>query len=146
MCPSRHQPTQQEGLDIFLAVEELHHMSSKDFAKILRSSPTLTLPFTDSSGASVPVDLKKLASCLPLHLLAHVAGEGPCREAMWHLAKGMRLLHTLSELAARFVPLEQVLLQEVSTREQMLDLVIYTLLQLAAPSKVRLSPASSPFG
>lgn len=51
--------------------------------------------------------MEKLASSLPLHLMAVILS--PDRDTkMAYLLRGIRLLHTLSELATRHARLEQV--------------------------------------
>lgn len=51
--------------------------------------------------------MEKLASSLPLHLIAVLLSNGG-GDLMYFL-RGMRLLHSLSDLASRHVRLEQVL-------------------------------------
>lgn len=54
------------------------------------------------------INMEKLASSLPLHLIATLLS--PEREMqMGHVLRGVRLLHTLSDLASRHARLEQVL-------------------------------------
>ncbi|XP_020099850.1 nodulin homeobox isoform X3 [Ananas comosus] len=74
--------------------------------------------------------MEKLASSLPLHLMAVILS--PDRDTkMAYLLRGIRLLHTLSELATRHARLEQVLLDDVKLSEQVLDLVFFILIVLA---------------
>ncbi|XP_024397274.1 nodulin homeobox isoform X2 [Physcomitrium patens] len=76
------------------------------------------------------VDIEKLASCLPLHLMACVASSG-IEPRLRYWLRSVRLLHTLSSLAHGYPKLAQVLLQDVKIRMQILDLVTYMLVVLA---------------
>ena len=53
------------------------------------------------------VDVEKLASCLPLHLMACVASSGTEPRLRYWL-RAVRLLHTLSTLALGYPKLSQV--------------------------------------
>lgn len=53
------------------------------------------------------VDVQRLATSLPLHLLALVVSTGT-EPRFRYLLRGVRLLHSLSDLALRYPKLEQV--------------------------------------
>ncbi|KAH9314712.1 hypothetical protein KI387_023339, partial [Taxus chinensis] len=120
-------------LDPYLAVEELHGLSSREMNKLLRDSDNFTLRVNTGKGSSMQINMEKLAGWLPLHLLAVLVasngGEVPIR--LRYLLHGIRLLHSLGELASRHAKLEQILLDNLKSTEQILDLVIYMLLVLA---------------
>ncbi|XP_057835727.2 nodulin homeobox isoform X1 [Cryptomeria japonica] len=120
-------------LDPYLAVEELHGLSSREMNKLLRDSDNFSLRVNTGKGSSMQVNMEKLAGCLPLHLLAVLVsssgGEGPIR--LRYLLHSVRLLYSLGDLASRHAKLEQMLLEDPKATEQILDLVIYILLVLA---------------
>ncbi|KAL2651944.1 hypothetical protein R1flu_020072 [Riccia fluitans] len=118
-------------LDINMAVEELHGLSARDISKHLKDLHNFTFRFNTSRGALMRVDVQRLATSLPLHLLASVVHSG-AEPRFRYLLRGVRLLHSLSDLALRYPKLEQLLLHEVKLREQVLDLVIYMLIVLAS--------------
>ncbi|KAG6548375.1 hypothetical protein Mapa_010154 [Marchantia paleacea] len=118
-------------LDVIMAVEELHGLSARDMSKLLKDLHNFTFRFNTSRGALMRVDVQRLATSLPLHLLASVASTG-AEPRFRYLLRGVRLLHSLSDLALRYPKLEQLLLHEVKLREQVLDLVIYMLIVLAS--------------
>eukprot|EP00250_Pteridium_aquilinum_P010833 c19659_g1_i1 orf=891-3962(+) len=128
-------PTPSKGLDVFGAVEELHNLSAKEMNKLLRDSQHLfTLRLRTGRGSFLRVNLERLVSRLPLHLLACLASRGT-EPRLRYLLRGVRLLHSLSDLALRHPKLEQIFLQEVKIREQILDLIIYMLITLAGPEQ-----------
>ncbi|XP_024545754.1 nodulin homeobox [Selaginella moellendorffii] len=118
-------------LDINMAIEELHKFSPHEMKKILQDTHCLSFRVSSTTkGAIVSVDIEKLATFLPLHLLACVASS-ISQPRFRYLLRGVRLLHSLSNLAPRYPKLEQILLQEVKIREQIIDLVIFMLIVLA---------------
>ncbi|MCO5583429.1 hypothetical protein L7F22_037340 [Adiantum nelumboides] len=123
------------GLDVIGAVEELHNLSAKEMNKLLRDSQHLfTLRLRTGRGSFLRVNLERLVSRLPLHLLACLASRGT-EPRLRYLLRGVRLLHSFSDLALRHPKLEQSFLQEVKIREQILDLIIYMLITLAGPEQ-----------
>lgn len=118
-------------LDLYSAVEELHSLSSKEMNKLLRDSDNFTLRLNTGKGSTMQIDMERLAGCLPLHLLAVLVSSNGGEVHLRYLLRGVRLLHSLSELASRHAKLEQILLEEVKITEQILDLVFYMLLVLA---------------
>lgn len=118
-------------LDLYSAVEELHGFSSKEMNKLLRDSDNFTLRLNTGKGSTMQIDMERLAGCLPLHLLAVLVSSNGGEVRLRYLLRGVRLLHSLSELASRHAKLEQILLEEVKITEQILDLVFYMLLVLA---------------
>lgn len=117
-------------IDEFVAVEELHALSPKDMSSLLQEEESLVLKLSSAKGVILTVDVEKLASCLPLHLMACVASSSNEPRLRYWL-RSVRLLHTLSSLAHGYPKLAQVLLQDVKIRMQILDLVTYMLVVLA---------------
>ncbi|KAG0559347.1 hypothetical protein KC19_10G098500 [Ceratodon purpureus] len=117
-------------IDEFVAVEELHALSPKDMSSLLIEEESLTLKLSSAKGVVFTVDVEKLAGSLPLHLMAYVASSGNEPRLRYWL-RSVRLLHTLSSLAHGYPKLSLVLLQDVKTRMQILDLVTYMLVVLA---------------
>ncbi|KAL3699844.1 hypothetical protein R1sor_017866 [Riccia sorocarpa] len=118
-------------LDLNMAVEELQGLSARDISKHIKDLHNFTFRLNTSRGALMRVDIQRLATSLPLHLLASVVHSG-AEPRFRYLLRGVRLLHSLSDLALRYPKLEQLLLHEVKLREQVLDLVIYMLIVLAS--------------
>nr|KYP58577.1 hypothetical protein KK1_013991 [Cajanus cajan] len=75
--------------------------------------------------------MEKLAVSLPLHLTSQLMS--PVRdEAMFrYLLCGIRLLHSLCDLASRNSKFEQIFLDDVKMEEQLIDLVFYMLIVLS---------------
>ncbi|AQK48716.1 Putative homeodomain-like transcription factor superfamily protein [Zea mays] len=78
--------------------------------------------------------MEKLVSSLPLHLIAVCLElrQGP---DLTYVLRGMRFLHSLSDLASRHTRLEQVLLDDVKLSEQVMDLIFFLLSILAEQKK-----------
>ncbi|XP_024397275.1 nodulin homeobox isoform X3 [Physcomitrium patens] len=123
-------PRSSNVIDEYVAVEELHALSPKDMSSLLQEEESLVLKLSSAKGVILTVDIEKLASCLPLHLMACVASSG-IEPRLRYWLRSVRLLHTLSSLAHGYPKLAQVLLQDVKIRMQILDLVTYMLVVLA---------------
>ncbi|XP_026665268.2 nodulin homeobox-like isoform X3 [Phoenix dactylifera] len=116
--------------DLIAAVRELNGLASRELNKSLKESDNFTIQFKTVKGSLRQIDMERLASSLPLHLIAVLLS--PDRDMhMGHVLRGVRLLHTLSDLAIRHARLEQILLDDVKLSEQILDLVFYILIVLA---------------
>ncbi|GJN05027.1 hypothetical protein PR202_ga22622 [Eleusine coracana subsp. coracana] len=94
-------------IDMVSAVEELSRLTTKELNEMLRESDTFVLQSEAEDGSPKQVDMEKLVSSLPLHLLAVCLelGEG---SDLTYVLRAMRFLHSLSELANRHTRLEQV--------------------------------------
>ncbi|XP_038981275.1 nodulin homeobox-like isoform X2 [Phoenix dactylifera] len=122
-------------IDLILAIGELHGLNSRELNKLLKKSENFTIQCKTENGSLRQIDMEKLASSLPLHLIAVLLS--PERDMhMGHVLRGVRLLHTLSDLAIRHARLEQILLDDVKLSEQILDLVFYMLIVLAHRKQV----------
>ncbi|GLT61702.1 hypothetical protein SLA2020_343890 [Shorea laevis] len=86
--------------------------------------------FVSGKGSSEKIDMEKLAGFLPLHLIAVLISSDRDEALFRYLSCGMRLLHSLCDLAPRHSKLEQILLDDVKVSEQLLDLVFYSLIVL----------------
>ncbi|XP_057814834.2 nodulin homeobox isoform X3 [Cryptomeria japonica] len=118
-------------LDLCTAVEKLHSHSSQEMNKLLENSDNLILCLTTQKGYSMKVDIEKVAWHLPLHLLAVLVSSNGAEIHLQYLLCGVRLLHSLSDLASQHVKLEQILLEELRLTEQIIDLVFFMLVVLA---------------
>ncbi|XP_010522671.1 PREDICTED: nodulin homeobox [Tarenaya hassleriana] len=129
---SREESSQaaESVIDLISAVEELHRRSSQELHKLLKENEDLCISLRVQKGVQVKVDVEKIAGLLPLHLIAVLVSSDRDGETLRYLLSGIRLLHTLCDLAPRFTKLEQVLLDDVKLSEQMIDLVFYLLIVL----------------
>ncbi|AQK48720.1 Putative homeodomain-like transcription factor superfamily protein [Zea mays] len=124
-------------IDMVSAVEELSGLSSKELNEMLKESDNFVLQSKAEGGGpkQTLVDMEKLVSSLPLHLIAVCLElrQGP---DLTYVLRGMRFLHSLSDLASRHTRLEQVLLDDVKLSEQVMDLIFFLLSILAEQKKV----------
>ncbi|KAL6968400.1 hypothetical protein U1Q18_034200 [Sarracenia purpurea var. burkii] len=123
--------TGHQSIDIISAVKELHGLSSLELNKLIRESENNILHTFSESGSSIQIDVEKLARYLPLHLVAKVTLSERDEALFRYLLCGVRLLHSLCDLAPRHSKLEQILLDDVKVSEQFLDLVFYLLIVLS---------------
>ncbi|KAI4357987.1 hypothetical protein L6164_001898 [Bauhinia variegata] len=80
--------------------------------------------------SAAQIDVEKLVGSLPLHLTAVLISSDRDEGMLKYLLCGIRLLHSLCDLAPRHSKLEQILLDDVKVLEQLIDLVFYTLIVL----------------
>ncbi|KAL6653771.1 hypothetical protein ACP70R_008695 [Stipagrostis hirtigluma subsp. patula] len=121
-------------IDMVSAVEELSGLTTRELSEMLKESDSFVLQSKAEDGGPKQVDMEKLVSSLPLHLLAVCLELGRGSDLAYVL-RGMRFLHSLSELATRHTRLEQVLLDDVKLSEQVMDLIFFLLSILAHRKK-----------
>uniref|UniRef100_A0A0D3G435 Uncharacterized protein n=1 Tax=Oryza barthii TaxID=65489 RepID=A0A0D3G435_9ORYZ len=122
-------------IDMVSVIEELSGLTSRELGEMLKESENFVLQEKTEDGGTKQVDMEKLVSSLPLHLLA-VCLELERGSDLAYVLRGMRFLHSLSELAARHTRLEQVLLDDVKLSEQVMDLIFFVLSILSHWKKV----------
>ncbi|KAJ6390544.1 hypothetical protein OIU77_024703 [Salix suchowensis] len=121
----------EQVIDLISAVKELHGLSCQELNKLLRDSENFTICSHSEKGSTIKIDVEKLAGFLPLHLIAVLMSSDRDESLLRYLLCGIRLLHSLCDLAPRNSKLEQVLLDDVKVSEQLLDLVFYLLIVLS---------------
>nr|XP_011459788.1 PREDICTED: uncharacterized protein LOC105350094 [Fragaria vesca subsp. vesca] len=131
MGPVKEEPSSCNALqviDLVSAVKELHGLSSQELGKLLKDSDNFTIQYVTEKESLLKIDVEKLASFLPLHLIAVLMSSEQDEALFRYLLCGIRLLHSLCDLAPRNPKLEQILLDDVKVSEQLLDLVFYILI------------------
>ncbi|TXG63546.1 hypothetical protein EZV62_010540 [Acer yangbiense] len=98
----------ERAIDLISGVKELHGFNSQELNKLLKDSDDFTVHCIDEKGSPVKIDVEKLASILPLHLIAVLISSNRDKELFERLLRGIRLLHSLCDLAPRQIKLEQV--------------------------------------
>ncbi|PSR86021.1 Nodulin homeobox like [Actinidia chinensis var. chinensis] len=134
MSETREEPSTSTGhqaIDLISAVEEFHMFSSLKFNELIRDSGNNILQIITEIGSSIRIDVEKLARYLPTHLIARVMLSEKDETLFKYLLCGIRLLHSLCDLAPKHSKLEQILLDDVKVSEQLLDLVFYLLIVLS---------------
>ncbi|XP_052211563.1 nodulin homeobox isoform X2 [Diospyros lotus] len=122
--------TGHQAVDLISAVKELHKLSTLELNKLINSENFVLQMFTET-GSSILIEVEKFARYLPLHLVAKVMLSERDEALFKYLLCGVRLLHSLCDLAPRHPKLEQILLDDVKISEQLLDLVFYLLIVLS---------------
>ncbi|KAJ7980908.1 nodulin homeobox isoform X1 [Quillaja saponaria] len=120
--------TVSRAIDLISAVKELHGLSYHELSRLSRNTENFTVQYLTEKGSTVKIDIEKLAGFLPLHLTAVLMSSDRDESRFRYLLCGIRLLHSLSDLASRHAKLEQNLLDDVKLLEQLLDLVFYMLI------------------
>ncbi|KAG8656856.1 nodulin homeobox isoform X2 [Manihot esculenta] len=121
----------EQVVDLISAVKELHGLTSQELNKLIRDSENFTIHFQTEKGLQLKIDVEKLAGFLPLHLIAVLVSSNKDESLLRYSLCGIRLLHSLCDLAPRHTKLEQILLDDVKISEQLLDLVFYILVVLS---------------
>ncbi|KAJ1379416.1 nodulin homeobox [Sesbania bispinosa] len=118
-------------IDLVSAVKELHGLNSTDLYRLLRDAENFTIHYLTAKGLLLKIDMDKLAGSLPLHLTAVLISSDRDEAMFRYLLCGIRLLHSLCDLAPRLPKLDQIFLDDVKVLEQLIDLVIYMLIVLS---------------
>lgn len=134
-----------EAINMISAVKSIHKLSSHELSKLLRDSENFTIDFVNEKGLPDKIDMEKLASFLPLNLIAHLLSSEKDESLFRYILGGIRLLHSLCDIAPRHTKLEQILLDDVKISEQLLDLVFYLLIILNEHRKDIFNPDPMPF-
>ncbi|CAN0920041.1 Nodulin homeobox [Linum grandiflorum] len=101
--------TADTGIDLNAAVRELHGLGSQEISKLLREADNFIIHLPTGNGATIDIDMEKLAMFLPMHLMAVLlSSRGDEPASLRYLLCGFRLLHVLCDLAPRYNKLEQV--------------------------------------
>ncbi|KAK6940895.1 hypothetical protein RJ641_030426, partial [Dillenia turbinata] len=124
---ARHSYVYCLAIDLIAAVKELHGLSSQELHKLMRDPDNFTLQCSIENGSSIQFDIEKYAGLLPLHLIAVLMSSDRDEASFRYLLCGLRLMHSLYDLASRNPKIEQVLLEDVKVLAQILDLVFYFL-------------------
>ncbi|XP_027345575.1 nodulin homeobox-like isoform X2 [Abrus precatorius] len=118
-------------IDLISAVKELHGLNSQDLYRLLRDAENFTIHYLTGKGLLLKIDMDKLVGSLPLHLTAVLISSDRDETAFRYLLCGIRLLHSLCDLAPRLPKLDQIFLDDVKVLEQLIDLVFYMLIVLS---------------
>ncbi|KAL5561592.1 hypothetical protein UlMin_031339 [Ulmus minor] len=114
-------------IDLVSSVKALHGLSYQELNKLIKNSENFTLCYSSENGI-LEIEMEKLVSFLSLHLIAVLMSSDRDETLYKYLLSGLRLMHSLCELAPRHAKLEQVLLDNVKISEQHIDMVFYLLI------------------
>ncbi|XP_061373197.1 nodulin homeobox-like isoform X2 [Gastrolobium bilobum] len=133
MRMAKEEPSSRDTqvIDMISAVKELHGLKSQDLYRLLRDAENFTIHHHTGKGLLLKIDMDKLAGSLPLHLTAMLISSDRDEAMFRYLLCGIRLLHSLCDLAPRLPKLDQIFLDDVKVLEQMIDLVFYMLIVLS---------------
>ncbi|WVY99512.1 hypothetical protein V8G54_025582 [Vigna mungo] len=124
-----------QAISLISAVKELQGVTVLDLNKLLRDSENFTIQYLTEKGSTLKIDMEKLAGSLPLHLSTLLMSAVRNEALFRYLLRGIRLLHSLCDLASRNSKFEQILLDDVKIMEQLTDLVFYMLIVLGGYRK-----------
>ncbi|KAL2332099.1 hypothetical protein Fmac_019680 [Flemingia macrophylla] len=132
MRTAKEEPSSSTAQEVSFksAVKELQGVTALDLNKLLRDSENFTIHYLTEKGSLLKIDMEKLAGSLPSHLTAQLILPGKDEAKFRYLLCGIRLLHSLCDLASRNSKFEQILLDDVKMEEQLIDLVFYMLIVL----------------
>ncbi|GMH31007.1 hypothetical protein Nepgr_032850 [Nepenthes gracilis] len=118
----------ESAVDLISYVKVLHGIGSHKLNKLLKESDNVYIIVAMERGSSYQVNTEKLVRFLPSHLIAVTLSSQRDEASLKYILCGLRLLHSLCEIAPRHPKLEQILLDDVRVSEQLLDLVFYLLI------------------
>lgn len=121
----------KQAIDLVSAIKELHTLSSQELSKLIRDADNDTIQWTTNNDSSNQIDVETLARNFPVHLISKLISSKRDEELFKYLLGGIRLLHSLCDLAPRNTKLEQILLDDLKVSEQMFDLIFYMITVLA---------------
>ncbi|KAL5055962.1 hypothetical protein RYX36_036644 [Vicia faba] len=124
----------EQTLNLKSALKELHRLNSRDLYRLIKDSGsgTLSVHYLTEKGVLLKVDMGKLARSLPSHLTTILIFSRRDEDVFQYVLCGIRLLHSLCELASRLPKFDQIFLNDVKVVEQLIDLVFYMLIILSA--------------
>ncbi|XP_047325625.1 nodulin homeobox [Impatiens glandulifera] len=133
-----------QDMDLVSAVKRLHGLNSQELTKLIRESGNSSIQYFSEAGLSTMIDLDKLARYLPSHLMAKLMLSKRDDKLFRYLLCGLRLLHSLCDLAPRHPKLEQILLDDLKISDQIIDLVFYLLVVLGRYNQGNHASSSMP--
>ncbi|OIV99370.1 hypothetical protein TanjilG_17180 [Lupinus angustifolius] len=118
-------------IDLRLAVEELNGINSQDLYRLLKDAENFTIHYLTKKESLLKIDMDKLVKHLPVHLTEVLMRSGRDEGVFRYLLCGIRLLHSLCNVAPRLPKFDQIFLDDVVILEQLMDLVFYMLVVLS---------------
>ncbi|CAK8576010.1 unnamed protein product [Lathyrus sativus] len=119
----------EQTLNLMSTLKELHKLNSRDLYRLLKDSGSgnLSVHYLTEKGVLLKVDMGKLAQSLPLHLTTILIFSRRDEDVFQYVLCGIRLLHSLCDLASRHPKFDQIFLHDLKVVEQLIDLVLYIL-------------------
>lgn len=133
-----------QDFDLVSAVKRLHGLNTQELTKLIRESGNNSIQYFSEAGTSMMIDLDKLARYLPSHLIAKLMLSKREENLFRYLLCGLRLLHSLCDLAHRHPKLEQMLMDDIKISDQIIDLVFYLLVVLGRYNQANHASSSMP--
>ncbi|XP_027339938.1 nodulin homeobox-like isoform X2 [Abrus precatorius] len=96
-----------KAIGLMSAVKELHGVTAMELNKLLRDAENFTIHYLTGKGSLLKIDMEKLAGSLPLHLTTVLMSSNTDEAMFRYLLCGIRLLHSLCDLAFRNAKFEQ---------------------------------------
>ncbi|KAJ0620907.1 putative nodulin homeobox protein [Helianthus annuus] len=139
--PCREEMSPQ--LDLYLAVKELHVLSSKDLGKLISDAENGIAKCVKQDGSYFEIDVEFLARHLVKYIMEHLAPSKVDDEQQHFrsMLSGLRLLHTLCDIACHHSTLARVLVEDTSVQDEMLNL-IFRMIDFLSQSGEKISGSS----
>ncbi|MFS7901807.1 putative nodulin homeobox protein [Helianthus anomalus] len=139
------QPCREEmspQLDLYLAVKELHVLSSKDLGKLICDAENGIAKCVKQDGSYFEIDVEILARHLVKYIMEHLAPSKVDEQQHFRsMLSGLRLLHTLCDIACHHSTLARVLVEDTSVQDEMLNL-IFRMIDFLSQSGEKISGSS----
>ncbi|KAF5777952.1 putative nodulin homeobox protein [Helianthus annuus] len=138
------QPCREEmspQLDLTLAVKELHALSSKDLGELIRDAENGIVKYVKQDGSSIEINVEILARHLVKCIMEHLAPSKVNEEHFKHMLSGLRLLHTLCDIACHHSTLALVLVEDTGVQDEILN-SIFRIIDFLSQSGEKISGSS----
>ncbi|XP_021995724.2 nodulin homeobox-like [Helianthus annuus] len=109
-------------LDLTSAVKKLHVLSSKDLGKLIRDAKNGIIKYT-INGSSIEINVENLGRLLVQHIKDIVPSLKPDEQHFKNLLSGLKLLHTLCDIASHHSTLARVFVEDMVVQQEMLNTI-----------------------
>ncbi|KAJ0493222.1 putative nodulin homeobox protein [Helianthus annuus] len=128
-------------LDLTLAVKELHALSSKDLGELIGDAENGIVKYVKQDGSSLEINVEILARHLVKYIMEHLAPSKVNEEHFKHMLSGLRLLHTLCDIACHHSTLARVVVEDTSVQDEILN-SIFRMIDFLSQSGEKISGSS----
>ncbi|CAH1417616.1 unnamed protein product [Lactuca virosa] len=130
------------AIDLVSAVEQFHKLSCSDLSQLMRDSENGPIRYAKSNGSLFEIYMESLARNLPVHLISKLLLFKRDEQHLKYLLSGVRLFHGLHDIAYSHSKLRQLLFEDSSSSECVLDLIFFITVFLSN-FKQKLNPPSN---
>ncbi|KAL7598262.1 hypothetical protein Lser_V15G27337 [Lactuca serriola] len=132
----------EPAIDLVSAVEQFHKLSCSDLSQLIRDSGNGPIRYVKRNGSLFEIYIESLARNLPPYLILKLLLFKRDEQHLKYLLSGVRLLHGLHDIAYCHSKLRQLLFDDSSSSECVLDF-IFSIVVFLSNFKQKLNPPSN---